>query len=63
MQTMTGLELMDECRKVNPDQKVLLMSGTVTREIFQGHPTTPNAFIEKPFDIGEFAVAVGKLIS
>ena len=38
MHTMTGLELAEACRRIQPKQKVLMLSGTVGQEIFHTAP-------------------------
>ncbi len=63
MPGMNGLALMDECRKIEPGLKVLLMSGTVSEEICRGRKDAPDKFVAKPFDVGQFAVEVARLIS
>jgi CheY-like chemotaxis protein len=49
MQQMTGAELMEACRKFRPEQKVLLVSGTVGPEIFGAATDKPNRFLTKPY--------------
>ncbi len=49
MPGMDGLRLMEECRRISPDQKVLLLSGTVGEELFKDAPVKPDGFLGKPF--------------
>jgi CheY-like chemotaxis protein len=49
MHTMTGMELIDQFRRLNPRQKIVLVSGTVTEEIFTGSPVKPDRFLAKPY--------------
>jgi len=63
MPAMNGLELMDACRRIKPGQKLLLMSGTVGEEVFRNRSDMPDSFITKPFDVANFAVAAGRLLS
>jgi CheY-like chemotaxis protein len=49
MHTMTGLELAEACRRIQPKQKVLLLSGTVGPEIFHNAPVKPDRFLAKPY--------------
>jgi DNA-binding NtrC family response regulator len=58
MGEMTGLEVIRECKRVNPRQKVLLMSGTVDRDIFAGEYFKPDAFLAKPFQVKELVETV-----
>jgi len=49
MHTMTGLELAEACREIQPRQKVLLVSGTVGPDILRGAPVQPDRFLAKPY--------------
>ncbi len=61
MHEMTGLDLIEACRKIHPGQKFLLVSGTVNAEVFVDSPTKPNHFMPKPYATDEFSAAVQKL--
>jgi DNA-binding NtrC family response regulator len=49
MHTMNGMDLTAECRKLNPAQKVLMLSGTVGPEVFDGARYQPDRFLGKPY--------------
>lgn len=49
MHRMNGMALIQACRKVEPDQKILMISGTVGPEIFERAPERPNRFLSKPY--------------
>jgi CheY-like chemotaxis protein len=49
MHNLTGLDLIRECRKINPKQKILLVSGTVDEEIYANSRHKPNGFLAKPY--------------
>ena len=49
MHTMTGLELVEACRRIRPRQKILLVSGTVGPDIFRDAPVKPDRFLAKPY--------------
>ncbi|HZR20317.1 MAG TPA: response regulator [Verrucomicrobiae bacterium] len=49
MHQMNGMELIQECRRMEPNQKILLVSGTVGAEIFEGAPARPDQFLAKPY--------------
>ena len=49
MHKLDGLALLDACRKLEPKQKALLVSGTVGPEVFQHSPVKPNRFLSKPY--------------
>jgi CheY-like chemotaxis protein len=49
MHTMNGMELIEECRRLEPHQKTLLLSGTVGAEIFEEVQCKPDQFLAKPY--------------
>lgn len=61
MHKMTGIELIEQCRKIHPNQKVLLVSGTVTEAAFANAPMKPDQFMRKPYTLDEFAAAVQRM--
>lgn len=48
MGPMTGLELIEECRKVHPKLRTILLSGTVSHDYLTKFKTQPDHFIPKP---------------
>ena len=63
MHTMTGMDLIRECRRVNPKQKVILVSGTVDEMIFFSSPVKPDRFLAKPYQARELAEMVRQLLA
>ena len=63
MHTMTGMDLIRECRRVNPKQKVILVSGTVDEMIYFSSPTKPDHFLAKPYQAKELAALVKELLA
>jgi CheY-like chemotaxis protein len=61
MGEMNGMELVQQCRKINPRQKILLMSGTVNENIYAQDADKPDAFLAKPYQVREFIGWVQKL--
>ena len=53
MHSMNGMDLIRECRRHEPRQKVLLISGTVGPEIFQETSAKPDRFLAKPYQARE----------
>jgi CheY-like chemotaxis protein len=49
MHSMNGMHLIQECRRLEPNQKILLISGTVGPEIFGQAPCKPDRFLAKPY--------------
>jgi DNA-binding NtrC family response regulator len=63
MGRMNGMDLIRECRRLNPQQKTILISGTVDGEVFAGAPVKPDAFVAKPYDISQLVSIVREMIS
>ncbi len=61
MTTMNGMDLVRECRCINPRQKFILISGTVDETIFADEPVKPDLFLAKPYQIREFVDTIQKL--
>jgi two-component system response regulator YesN len=49
MGAMNGLDLIRECRRIQPQQKILMLSGTVNETIYADTPAKPNRFLAKPY--------------
>jgi len=58
MHRMNGLELAEACRRIQPNQKVLLVSGTVGPEAYEGATVFPDRFLAKPYETKELIDAV-----
>lgn len=63
MGRMNGMDLIRECRRLNPRQKAILISGTVDGEVFAGAPVRPDAFVAKPYDISQLVSIVREMIA
>ncbi len=62
MGRMSGMDLIRECRKLNPSQKTILISGTVDGEVFAGAPVKPDLFVAKPYDVNKLVETVRKMM-
>jgi len=49
MHHMNGMALIAACRRLEPHQKTLLISGTVGEDIYGDSPCKPDAYIAKPY--------------
>jgi len=58
MDGMNGLDLIRECRRVNPRQKIILLSGTVDETVYANSEIKPDRFLAKPYQIRDFIEAV-----
>ena len=63
MHTMNGLELVEACRQTRPEQKALLLSGTVGLEVLRGAPVKPNRFLAKPYQSKQLVEAVEAVLA
>jgi len=61
MGEMNGLDLVRECKRVNPGQKMILLSGTVDENIFEGLAQKPDRFMVKPYPVHEFIETIRAL--
>jgi CheY-like chemotaxis protein len=61
MGAMTGMDLIRECKRVNPRQKIMLLSGTVDENIYADATAKPDRFLAKPYQVRDFVDAVVKL--
>jgi CheY-like chemotaxis protein len=62
MGRMSGMDLIRECRRLNPNQKMILLSGTVDEHVFADAPVKPDQFLTKPYQIQELADRIRSLI-
>jgi len=58
---MNGLDLVRECKRINPRQKTILLSGTVDENIFANAQSKPDRFLAKPYQIRDFVESIQEL--
>lgn len=63
MHTMNGMDLISACRRVNPHQRILLVSGTVDESIYRNAVEKPDRFLAKPYQSRQFAELVRSLVA
>lgn len=61
MSGMSGIELINECKRANPKQKTMLVSGTVDQHIYADDTAKPDTFLAKPYQVDEFIKLVKAL--
>lgn len=61
MGEVNGMDLIRECRRRNPKQKIILLSGTVDEGIYANDPVKPDYFLAKPYQVHTFIELVKKL--
>ena len=62
MHTMNGMELIERFRKIAPEVKILLVSGTVGEDIFINTTSKPDLFLAKPYQAFSLTEAVKSLL-
>src|SRR5205807_112273 len=62
MHAMSGMALIEACRKLQPHQKILLVSGTVDERIYHDAPSKPDRFLPKPYQATQLEKAVKSLL-
>ena len=63
MHSMNGMDLIRECRRMNPEQKIILVSGTVDETIYRDSPVKPDSFLAKPYPAKQLAELVKSLLA
>ena len=63
MGRMSGMDLIRECRRLNPKQKMVLLSGSVDEQVFADAPVKPDRFMSKPYQIHELADCIRTLLA
>jgi CheY-like chemotaxis protein len=62
MHEMDGLALIRACRRLNPNQKIILVSGTVDESVFNGTGIRPDRFLAKPYQPAALTSMVRELL-
>ena len=62
MGRMSGMDLIRECRRLNPKQKTVLISGTVDGEVFADAVVKPDQFVAKPYDLNQLVNLVRSML-
>jgi two-component system response regulator MprA len=61
MGELNGMDVVRECRRLNPRQKIILISGTVDEDIYAGETVKPNSFLAKPYQVQKFVETIKQL--
>jgi CheY-like chemotaxis protein len=59
---MNGMDLLRECKRINPRQKTILLSGTVDENIYADAQSKPDRFLAKPYQIPDFIKSIQTLV-
>lgn len=63
MGSMNGMDLIRECKRLNPQQKTILLSGTVDESIYADSPVKPDRFLAKPYQINKLVEVIRLLLA
>lgn len=63
MHGLNGMQLIEACRRIEPHQKILLVSGTVGVEIFEHASSRPDQFLAKPYYARQLIEIVRELLT
>ena len=63
MHNLTGMDLVRQCKQVQPGQKVILVSGTVGQEVFQDAAVKPDRFLAKPYEAKQLGDTVRAVLA
>jgi DNA-binding NtrC family response regulator len=63
MAHMNGLDLIRECKRLHPQQKTILLSGTVDEGIYAQSEVKPDHFLAKPYQINKLVEVIHELIA
>jgi YesN/AraC family two-component response regulator len=62
MPQMTGIELIRECRRLQPHLKTIVVSGTVDEKHVLGDPVKVNRFLQKPYSPTHLNATISDLL-
>lgn len=63
MHEMDGMELIHRCRRIHPEQKIILVSGTVDESVFSGSTAKPDRFLAKPYQPAQLTTLVREVLT
>jgi DNA-binding NtrC family response regulator len=63
MAGMNGMDLIRECKRRNPRQKTILLSGTVDEGIYANSEVQPDRFLAKPYQINKLVEVIHSLVA
>jgi CheY-like chemotaxis protein len=63
MHNMNGMEMIERFKRIDPRQKVILVSGTVGEYIFQNSPIKPDRFLAKPYQASQLSAVVKEVLA
>jgi CheY-like chemotaxis protein len=62
MHQMNGMALVEACRRAEPGQRILMISGTVGPEVFHLAAAKPDRFLAKPYQARQLIETVKSML-
>lgn len=63
MGRMNGMDLIRECKQIHPEQRTILLSGTVDEGVYAQSDIQPDQFLAKPYQINKLVETIQKLLA
>jgi DNA-binding NtrC family response regulator len=63
MPQMSGMDLIRKCKQIHPEQKTILLSGTVDESIYAQSEVRPDHFLAKPYQINKLVEVIHALLA
>jgi two-component system, response regulator YesN len=63
MGRMNGMDLIRQCKQLHPEQKTILLSGTVDESIYEQSGVRADHFLSKPYQINKLVEVIQKLLA
>ena len=63
MPQMNGMDLIRKCKQIHPEQKTILLSGTVDEGIYAQSEVRPDHFLAKPYQINKLVEVIHALLA
>ena len=63
MHALKGMDLIAQCRRIHPQQKILLVSGTVDEGIYRHAEVKPDGFLAKPYAARQLSELVKSVLA
>jgi len=60
---MNGMDLICECKRLHPQQKTILLSGTVDESIYAQSEVKADRFLAKPYQINKLVEVIRALLA
>ena len=63
MDSLNGMDVIAACRRVNPAQKIIMLSGTIDESVFRNAAEKPDRFLAKPYQCQQLTDLVSEVLA